>query len=134
MECKSLAYPLAKQPGQDEISYYQWTMRIVEHKGNGDAIKPSSNITVKSVEKATESDLCDMFQASLDKFKRHLYNIRKQYRVYLSVRENLKPNECLVHVDFSENYNCSYSSEIQAVHFGGSHQQVTLHTGVFYIQ
>ncbi|KAK1878039.1 Enolase [Dissostichus eleginoides] len=32
----------------------------------------------------------------------------------------------------SENYSCKYSQEIQSVHFGGSHQQASLHTGVLY--
>lgn len=41
--------------------------------------------------------------------------------------------EALIHVDFSENYSCKYSSEVQAVHFGASHQQATLHTGVLYV-
>ncbi len=35
--------------------------------------------------------------------------------------------------DFSENYSCKNSSEIQAVRFGSSHQQATLHTGVLSI-
>lgn len=39
----------------------------------------------------------------------------------------------IIHVDFSENYLCKYSAEIQAVHFGASHQQATLHTGVLYM-
>lgn len=39
----------------------------------------------------------------------------------------------MIHIDFSENYTCKYSTEVQAVHFGSSHQQATLHTGVFYI-
>lgn len=34
--------------------------------------------------------------------------------------------------NFRENYTCKYSQEIQSVHFGGSHQQATLHTGVLY--
>lgn len=38
----------------------------------------------------------------------------------------------MLHIDFSDNYLCKYSQEIQAVHFGGSHQQATLHTGVLY--
>ncbi len=41
-------------------------------------------------------------------------------------------HECLIHVDFSENYACKYSSEIQAVHFA-SNQQATLHTGVLHV-
>lgn len=35
-------------------------------------------------------------------------------------------------MDFSENYSTKYSSEIQAVHFGASRSQVTLHTAVIY--
>uniref|UniRef100_UPI00358F15CF uncharacterized protein n=1 Tax=Myxine glutinosa TaxID=7769 RepID=UPI00358F15CF len=42
-------------------------------------------------------------------------------------------DEALIHIDFSENYSCKYSSQIQAVHFGASHQQATLHTGVLYV-
>lgn len=32
-----------------------------------------------------------------------------------------------------ENYLWKYSAEIQAVHFGASHQQATVHTGVLYV-
>ncbi len=42
--------------------------------------------------------------------------------------------DCLIHVDFSENYNCKFANKIQSVHFGGSHKQVSLHTGVLYIE
>lgn len=38
----------------------------------------------------------------------------------------------MLHVDFSENYNCKYSEEIQSVHFGGAGQQITRHTAVLY--
>lgn len=63
----------------------------------------------------------------------HIFNIRWQYGAYRQLRENLRNNECLLHVyNFSENYSCKYSQEIQSVHFGGSHQQATLHTGVVY--
>ena len=39
-------------------------------------------------------------------------------------------SEHVIHIDFSENYTGKHSSEIQSVHFGESHQQVKLHTGV----
>jgi hypothetical protein len=42
-------------------------------------------------------------------------------------------DECLIQIDFSENCSCKYSNEIQSVHFGSSHQQATLHTGVIYV-
>ncbi len=42
-------------------------------------------------------------------------------------------NECLIHVDFSENWRAKFHKEIQSVHFGASQAQITLHTGVCYI-
>ena len=53
--------------------------------------------------------------------------------MYRELRERLGPDDVLVHIDFAENYSCKYSEEIQSVHFGGGHQQATLHTGVTYI-
>ena len=47
-------------------------------------------------------------------------------------KSSLKEDELLIHIDFSENYNCKQHSEIQSCHFGASHSQVTLHTGVAY--
>ena len=40
--------------------------------------------------------------------------------------------ELILHVDYAENHLCKYSLEIQGVHFGDSHKQVSLHTGVAY--
>ncbi|XP_052224930.1 uncharacterized protein LOC127840558 [Dreissena polymorpha] len=40
----------------------------------------------------------------------------------------------MVHIDFSENYACKYSDEIQSMHFGGSRNQLSLHTGVIYLR
>ena len=41
--------------------------------------------------------------------------------------------EVMIHVDFSENYNTKYESEIQSMHYGASRRQISLHTGVAYI-
>lgn len=87
-------------------------------------------ITVKK--ELTKEEVVDQFQDKMVKFKQHLFNIRWQYKAYRQVREDLKDHECLIHVDFSENYLCKYANEVQSVHFGGSHQQATLHTGVLY--
>lgn len=43
----------------------------------------------------------------------------------------MRSHECLVHVDFSERYNCKYRSEIQLMQFGASKNQATQHTGVY---
>ena len=65
-------------------------------------------------------------------FKRHWFVLQKQSKAFRVCKDQVKENECVVHVDFSENYNCKYSEEIQAVHFGASHEQASLHTVVIY--
>lgn len=61
-----------------------------------------------------------------------MYNVRHQYSKLRELKENLRKEEIIVQIDLAENYLCKYTSEIQAVHFGDSHKQVTLHTCVGY--
>ena len=76
-------------------------------------------------------DLAGEFNEKVLQLKRHRFNIWNQYKVYKQIRKQLE-GECLCHVDFSENYTCKCSDEVQSMHFGGSHQQASLHTGVYY--
>lgn len=61
----------------------------------------------------------------------HCSPIKNNFRLE---KKNLQSNDVLIHIDFNENYLCKYAQEIQSVHFGGSHQQITLHTGVAYVK
>lgn len=47
------------------------------------------------------------------------------------LKENMKRNEVMVHVDFAENFECEMSTEIQTMHFGASKRHITLHKGVY---
>lgn len=48
------------------------------------------------------------------------------------MKSSLSNAEVLLHMDFSENYQCKFGSEIQALHFGRSKPQITIHTSVLY--
>lgn len=63
---------------------------------------------------------------------KHISNIVMQFEAIKQLKFNLKEDEILIHVDFSENYSLKYNEEIQSFHFGGSRGQVSLHTGVIY--
>ncbi|KAK2857675.1 hypothetical protein Q7C36_005594 [Tachysurus vachellii] len=91
---------------------------------------PKVKISVKQIVEGTQEQLAEQFHTHLSKFKKHSFNIRQQYAYYRELRKSMATDECLIHIDFSENFTCKYSSEIQAVHFGSSHQQATLHTGI----
>lgn len=73
-------------------------------------------------------------EETLPLFFKHVATISHQYQTISELKKNLTDNEVLIHIDFSENYCCKYNEEIQAVHFGGARQQVTLHTGVLYLR
>lgn len=64
--------------------------------------------------------------------KKHAFNIKHQYSQYLSCIKNLKDTEVAFHFDFSGNYVCKLTTEVQSMHFGASKSQVTIHTGVLY--
>ncbi|XP_014672743.1 PREDICTED: uncharacterized protein LOC106813190 [Priapulus caudatus] len=58
----------------------------------------------------------------------HQYRIFHQYREIKQKKENLRADECVLQIDFSENYACKAETETQSMHFGGSRKQISLHT------
>ena len=95
------------QPSNAALTYPQWCLKKVEFEKDGE--KSVSSITVKET---IEVDLVKLFQESLPKIKQPVFNVKWQYRMYRQIRQNLSPFECLIHIDFSENYNCEYAEEI----------------------
>ena len=90
-------------------------------------------ITSKEVMNFTIEELVEEHEKTMPRFQKHQYNIRNQYAAYRKIREEQVDGDVLIHIDFAENYVCRYGAEIQSVHFGGSHDQATLHTGVAYV-
>ncbi|XDV16816.1 hypothetical protein PO909_016351 [Leuciscus waleckii] len=112
--------------------YMQWVTEDTKGQTK-DNIETTFKKTVKKKVETTLDDLIELFNGMLVKFKRHAFNIRQQYRYSRELKRNMAENECIIHVDFSENYICKYASDIQAVQFGASLEQATLHTGVLYV-
>jgi len=92
-----------------------------------------STVVAKERETMTLGDAVNRLHEQLSKARRHVFNIRHQYAKYRELRSKLDDTSCLIHIDFAENYLCQYHKEIQSVHFGGSHQQTTMHTGMLYV-
>lgn len=124
-ECKdseTSTVPLTRSQSNTEVSLTQCCLEKTDRAGEE---AKGSFITVKKDTAPTEEDLMTEFEDRLFKVRRHLFNFRW---------EDLT-NDCLIHIDFSENYTCKYASKIQSVHFGnfGLHNQGMLHTGVLYV-
>ena len=78
----------------------------------------------------TIGDLLDECHSQLGQFKPHYYNIRHQKKF---LKRNMMSNECLMHIDFSENYVCEMQNEVLSAPFSASKTQISLHTGVYYM-
>lgn len=89
-------------------------------------------ITMKEQTKGSVGNLLDLFTDQMVRFKIHSFNIGNQLKHYRLTKENLQENEALLHIDFAENFQTKLSREIQSMHFGASHSQITIHTGVYY--
>lgn len=87
---------------------------------------------VKQQEQGTRLILAKEINDEMQRACRHIFNIRNQYKALHYLRRNLTHEELIAHIDFSENYACKYAHEIQAMHFGGSRNFISLHTGVVY--
>nr|CAI5846123.1 unnamed protein product [Callosobruchus analis] len=114
------------------VSYYQWknvkqTYFNKRTKNNQTCLK-----IAKVGDKITISDLFCKFESKLTPFLAHEGRILHQYNTIKTLKQNLAEKEVLIHCDFSENYNLKYSQEVQSYHFGGSRQQISLHTVVVY--
>lgn len=58
-------------------------------------------------------------------FLQHLHTAHRQNHQFGALKDQLKPTEVLLVMDFAENRKSSYQDEIKSAHF--SKQQITLH-------
>nr|CAI5860730.1 unnamed protein product [Callosobruchus analis] len=80
----------------------------------------------------TKRHLLDEFKSEIPTLFKHISNRNHQYKAIDLIKKTITRNSAEIHVDFSENVSCKYAREIQSMHFGGSHKQLTLHTVVIY--
>ena len=134
-ECADCKNQIVEMPriddGHAEVRFHQW--QTVTEAVPGSQDNRTCVVTKKMEVTSNKHQIQDDFNNRLLKFRRHLFNIRHQFSKCRELRKDLQKSECIIHIDFSENFSGKYSREIQSVHFGGSHKQVTLHTGMLYV-
>ena len=115
----------------DNTFYYRWITQKVSRVGAKNKIY---NVTLTEKEKVvcTVSKLIDEVNSQSHSYLKHVYDTTHQFDFQQKNLSQLVYNEVKLVIDFSQNYNSKYSSEIQAVHFGASRKQISLHTGVLY--
>jgi len=118
----------------DRTFYYKWTTKTEKRINETDGSEINVKITVKENVEATHQEMVSILNSELTQYKQHAYRVYHQQVQLDQMKSNLSQNECILIVDFSENYVlvCKYAAETQSVHFGASRQQVTLHMAVPY--
>ena len=133
-ECKEPyeLFPLAD--GVDRNSRIQWKQwkTTKEQRQIGDQTKQVT-VTSKNNIDGTLNDLIEDTSTLLKRYKNHSFNINHQYAFFRKLIKEASQHDCIIHIDFAENYVAKLQREIQSSHFGASKSQITLHTGVYYV-
>jgi hypothetical protein len=69
-------------------------------------------------------------QKQVNDFAQHVSRVREQYQQVRLLKDNLKQNEMIVQMDFTENFSCRSLEEVQSAYWNQS--MVTLHPIVAY--
>lgn len=112
--------------GSQVVALHQWKTTPVNY------LDPKKTKQTKRTLKQVTEKFIRETDGMIDSFLEHKGNIFHQHNAIKFLKERLESDEILIHCDFSENYATKYSSEIQAIHFGGNRQSVSLHTVVVY--
>jgi len=118
---------------QASTSWYKWQLEEKQYVKPGQEKIQTAKHVVKALCNRTIKDLIEKLDSYLkQKLCKHVFNMRHQFRAARTLKSTLADNEAIIHIDFSENYQCGYAREVQSAHFGAAKAQVTLHTGVMY--
>ncbi|KYM99016.1 hypothetical protein ALC62_10258 [Cyphomyrmex costatus] len=131
-KCKQKIVNLVEN-GNLFTSYYKWITKTEDRLGAKNLIY-HVKITSKVKIMCSINDLIKELNKEAEVYLKHIHDTTHQYKALASLRKNLSMNEVMLVCDFSENYNCKYSSEIQSVHFGASLKQISLHIGAFFLR
>ena len=89
----------------------------------------SGNIIKSQVTLSTEVALT-LWNSKVQRLKEHIFNKRQKQSKISYLKANIKVNEVLIHLDYSENYKSQDQNEIQSAYFG--HPSFSLFTACPY--
>ena len=110
------------------------TVTRVEFEQWGRWVDPDDGKTKTRILKHTEEveKFLEDFSRKYTLFKEHASNATHQYREQRKMKQNLKPGECMVQVDFIQNYVCLLADAAQSSFFNQT--QVTIHATCVYFK
>lgn len=130
-KCRWKKNNYAEFQNDKKIKYYEW--RNCSEKYYVKDEEKTKMVTKKETLYDFPRNIILQLEKNLTGYMKHCTNIWTQYKNIKELKNNLTPQEVVIHVDFSENYCVKYHEEIQSFHFGGSRMQLSLHTCVIYL-
>jgi len=123
-----------EQDRKENVKWRQWKTKKEERiLKSGE--KKQITLTIKDEESGNMEDLQRKFHAMMwNTYRKHHFNIKTQFKHYQKIQASLESTQCLIHVDFAENYVGKMANEIQSMHFVASQPQISLHTGYYMIE
>ena len=126
-----VAGPVSESEQNDDVSYFQWKNATESRMIKGKA--KEITFMQKAVINTTKNELTIELMKLAEPYMRHIFVKEHQQDEICKKKSEMKENETIIQVDFSENYVLKYAEETQAMHFGASKVQLSLHTGVQYL-
>ncbi|CAH2098094.1 unnamed protein product [Euphydryas editha] len=130
-KCKFKYLDYAEFRNDKKVKYYQWCSCYEKYYVKDD--EKTKLVTKKETFYDFPKNIILKLENSLVDYLKHCNNIVTQFKNNKELKNNLTPQEAVIHIDFSENYCIKYNEEIQSFHFGGSRKQLSLHTCVIHL-
>ena len=106
----------------DQIQFDEWARVEV------DGTKKTKIVQVS----LTRADFISRFKKDMVQFRQHIILIKNQFEALTMCKNMLPSNECIVQMDFAENYSCIPLEEVQSAYW--CQQGVTIHPIVVYFR
>ena len=72
---------------------------------------------MKETQNGTSSEMLELFNRKLDGLAKHHFNWLHKAKECRALKDSLRDDEIVVHIDFVENFSCKLNREVQAFHF-----------------
>jgi len=116
----------------DIIKYKQWRSVNETKQDSKTGIEKTIKRTIIVDQTKTAEDLKLELNHQVKKYMDHHFRESHQNSTLKEARSTLNEEDLFILMDFSQNYTCKYSREVQSHFYGGSKEEITLHTGVVY--
>lgn len=128
-ECKSKDIEYNITNGNGRITYEKWVTKKIPHRS-----KPNKTMIISKKEEVetTVTQCVSTFKEMLKMHMKHVGRVLHQRAEWKYLLEHLTDQDVCFVIDWSEKYAGKYFEEIQKMHFGGSHKELSLHTGRVY--